>query len=128
MPTAWLIGMTIIMVIIFFSIAWSIVQWSRNNTESMCSEEARVVAIDDRKSGMFVSSGRNSLFNLSREYHITFELLSNSERKKLHVPVDGHKTIAEGDEGVLTFQGTRYISFKRHQAKQEEDSDSSDSN
>ena len=123
-----LIVMLIIIGVILVGIVWSIVEKSRNNAQPTLSAEARVVAIDGRDSGAFTHSGTKAFLNLNREYRITFELLSSGERKKFYVPVKGHKTIAEGDVGVLTFQGTRYISFKRHQAKRGMDSDNSDSN
>ena len=46
-----------------------------------------------------------------REYHVIF-LVSN-ERKDLCVFRNEYELFEEGDVGILTFQGTYYISFER---------------
>ena len=48
----------------------------------------------------------------THSYHITFEVESG-DRMELRVPVDEYGLIVEGDEGVLTFQGTRFLGFQR---------------
>lgn len=45
-------------------------------------------------------------------YYATFEM-SNGERMELQVPPGEFGMLAEGDEGTLQFQGTRFISFTR---------------
>lgn len=113
MPIWWLLGVLVIVGIIVASAVWASVQQSRNDSKPLISEEARVVKITDRNSGMFVRGGTRYFLNTRKEYYVTFESLSNGAQRKFFVPVNGHKIIAEGDVGVLTSQGTRYISFKR---------------
>lgn len=46
------------------------------------------------------------------EYYITFEF-ENGDRIELKIPSKEYGMIAEGDKGYLSFQGTKYKSFKR---------------
>jgi hypothetical protein len=45
-------------------------------------------------------------------YYVTFEFLSG-DRKNFEIPEDMYGLLAEGDSGVIIFQGTRYIEFRR---------------
>ncbi|MGI6608661.1 MAG: DUF2500 domain-containing protein [Erysipelotrichaceae bacterium] len=45
-------------------------------------------------------------------YYLTFEL-NNKERKEFTVSGAEYGMLAESDYGLLTFQGTRFISFER---------------
>lgn len=45
-------------------------------------------------------------------YFSTFEFASG-DRLELAVPADAYGYLVEGDEGNLTFQGTRFLSFDR---------------
>lgn len=45
-------------------------------------------------------------------YYVTFEVESGS-RMEFHVPDDEYGYLIRGDYGKLTFQGSRYMSFKR---------------
>lgn len=45
-------------------------------------------------------------------YYITFEVESG-DRMELEVPDNEYGLIVEGDKGKLTFQGTRFLEFKR---------------
>ena len=58
-----------------------------------------------------VSGGGNNTM-ASTNYYTTFELESG-ERLELHVKPRDYSVIAEGDRGVLTRQGTRFLGFDR---------------
>ena len=58
------------------------------------------------------TSGGMGDTSASTSYYITFEYLSG-DRKEFYVPYREYGLIAEGDDGVLTFQGTRFIGFER---------------
>ena len=45
-------------------------------------------------------------------YFTTFEF-DSGDRLELAVPADAYGYLVEGDEGNLTFQGTRFLSFDR---------------
>ena len=46
-------------------------------------------------------------------YYVTFEVESG-DRIELEVPRSEYGFMVEGDQGKLTFQGTRYLSFDRN--------------
>lgn len=48
----------------------------------------------------------------STSYYVTFEVQSG-DRMELKVPRSEFGLLVEGDEGVLSFQGTRYLGFER---------------
>lgn len=58
------------------------------------------------------SNGTNMHRSARTSYYVTFEL-ENGERKELHVNGRTYGEIVEGDVGMLTFQGTRYLNFER---------------
>ena len=48
----------------------------------------------------------------STDYYITFQTKSG-ERIEFSVEDSEYGLLIEGDEGVLSYQGTRYLGFKR---------------
>lgn len=51
----------------------------------------------------------------STTYYATFQVQSG-DRMELPVPATEYGLLIEGDEGDLTFQGTRFLSFDRHRS------------
>lgn len=49
---------------------------------------------------------------VSTSYYVTFRFESG-DRLELHVPSHEIGYLTEGDRGMLTFQGTRFLSFER---------------
>lgn len=49
---------------------------------------------------------------VSTSYYVTFQFESG-DRLELHVPSREIGYLIEGDRGMLTFQGTRFLSFER---------------
>ena len=84
-----------------------ILQWSKNSNSPRIPTQARVVTKRTYTSG---GAGDTSA---STSYYITFEFRSGG-RKEFYVPYREYGLIAEGDDGVLTFQGSRFISFERN--------------
>ena len=102
------IGVSIFAAIVFIVIVVFIVltvrgilQWLKNNNAPKTPVQARVVT-----KRMFAQAGA------ATSYFITFEFLSG-DRKEFHIRFRDYGLIAEGDNGILTFQGTRFISFER---------------
>ena len=48
----------------------------------------------------------------STTYYATFEVESG-DRMELHVPATEYGLLIDGDQGDLTFQGSRFLSFER---------------
>ncbi|MDM5250595.1 MULTISPECIES: DUF2500 domain-containing protein [unclassified Lysinibacillus] len=92
--------------IIAFTIVKSIVQWSKNNNEPLLTVPAIVVTKRSNTSG---GSGNSSAHT---SYYVTFEVQSG-DRLELRMNGRDYGQLADGDFGLLTFQGTRYHSFER---------------
>ena len=78
----------------------------RNNNSPVETYNAVVVAKRAHVSG----GGNDSAASTS--YHVTFELEDNT-RLELRVRAREYGVMAEGDRGVLTRQGTRFLGFER---------------
>lgn len=75
--------------------------WNRNNHSPRLSVTARVVA------------KRVNVSQDSTRYYVTFQVESG-DRMELHVSGTEYGQIAEGDTGILSFQGTRFLTFERN--------------
>lgn len=80
-------------------------QWRRNNHSPQLTVPAVISSKRTR-----VSGGGNHHAHTS--YYITFQVESG-DRMELSVSGPEYGLLAEGDQGSLTFQGTRYLSFRR---------------
>ena len=93
----------------------SLCAWKRNNASPVLEVEARVVAkrteVRLRRHHSADGIGLDRMSSATR-YYVTFEL-QRSSRMELRVPDADYGMLAEGDEGVLTFQGTRFLGFGR---------------
>ena len=81
-------------------------EWSRNNASPRLSVPATVVT--KRRSHHHDATTHTS----STTYYATFEFESG-DRLELRLPWRDAGMIAEGDHGILHFQGTRYLGFDR---------------
>ena len=80
--------------------------WSKNNDSPRLTVSAQVVSKRTR-----VSGGSGDLMT-STTYYVTFQVESG-DRMEFAVSGSEYGMLAEGDQGSLTFQGTRYLSFER---------------
>ena len=83
-------------------------EWIKNNNSPRLSVEAKIV--DKRRTTHHHNS--NGHHHHTHSYHITFEFQSG-DRMELRVPRDEFCLLVEGDRGMLSFQGTRYLGFER---------------
>lgn len=83
-------------------------EWVKNNNSPRLSVEAKIV--DKRMATHHHNS--NGHHHHTHSYHITFEVQSG-DRMELRVPRDEFGLLVEGDRGMLSFQGTRYLGFDR---------------
>lgn len=90
------------------SAASSASQWHRDNESPVLTVEAQVVT--KRTSvGYTRHSGHSRHYT---DYYVTFQVESG-DRMELEVSGDEYGLLAEGDQGKLTFQGSRYQGFQR---------------
>lgn len=78
--------------------------WSKNNASPRLTVAATVVAKRTRV--------RHDGDGSSTRYYATFQFESG-DRLELHIPHNQIGYLVEGDGGMLTFQGTRYLGFER---------------
>lgn len=113
--------MTILIVVFAVLLAGAIGRglyvWIRNNHSPRETVNARVVTKRMKVTGHGQTMmSRNTAMNgmgssTYTRYFVTFEL-ENGRRLELGVKDSEYGMLAEGDQGVLTFQGTRYLGFE----------------
>lgn len=96
----------IILGFIIFTAIKGIGEWGKNNNSPKLSVPAQVVSKRSRTSG---GAGDSSA---STSYFVTFEFESG-DRMELRVSGREYGMLADDDLGLLSFQGTRYLSFER---------------
>lgn len=96
-----------------FVIIRGIGQWNHNNHSPRLSVPAKVVS---RRQHHEHHAAANSGTGMgSTSYYVTFEVESG-DRMEFHLTGKEYGMLAEGDEGMLTFQGTRYHGFERNRS------------
>ena len=85
-----------------------IIEWGRNNASPRLSVNARIV----NKRMETHHNHDDDYHHDYHTYHITFEVQSG-DRMQFRVSRSEFGLLIEGDEGVLYFQGTRYLGFER---------------
>ena len=96
-----------------FSIVNLIREWSSNNKQPIIPVDVIVSSKRTSVSHNNHNTGDNMMHtSTSTNYYATFEFI-NSERLELKLPGKEYGLISEGDRGILSFQGRRFISFER---------------
>ncbi|AIQ53000.1 hypothetical protein R70331_16725 [Paenibacillus sp. FSL R7-0331] len=87
-------------------------QWSRNNSSPLLTIPARIVSKRSEVRQQQLQDDSQSS-RTSTTYYLTYEL---QDGVRMEFKVDGSEfgMSAEGDRGILSYQGTRYHGFKRH--------------
>ena len=95
------------------TIVQSIGQWNKNNNSPRLTVSATVVAKRTNVSRHH-HNGANGHHHSSTSttYYVTFQVESG-DRMELRMTGQEYGMLVEGDEGRLTFQGTRYLGFER---------------
>lgn len=91
-----------------FTLVKHIGSWHKNNNSPKLSVDATVVG----KRNNVYRHHMNDHTSYHTEYFVTFQFQSG-DRLELSVPGDEVGLLVEGDEGILSFQGTRYLGFER---------------
>lgn len=94
----------LIVVLFVVALVRNLREWSRNNASPRLSVPVTVVAT--RRAHHYNATTHTS----STSYYATFEFESG-DRLELHLPRRDFGAMAEGDRGILHFQGTRYLGF-----------------
>ena len=110
--------MQVIMLLVFVLVLGSIIvtlirgvgEWNKNNRSPKLTVPATVVA---KRSD--VHRGIETMHTFT-SYYVTFQVESG-DRMEFEVSDMEYGMLAEGDSGELTFQGTRYLNFRREGAE-----------
>ncbi|RDW20264.1 DUF2500 domain-containing protein [Oceanobacillus arenosus] len=120
------IGIIFVIVIggILFSVFKGVGQWRKNEQ----SPKLKVAAEVKSKRAEVSRSANMNHHNDDQHYHssssthtsyfVTFEFESG-DRSEFHLSGNEYGLLSEGDIGMLSFQGTRYLGFERDKAKRE---------
>ena len=109
--------MQVIMLLVFVLVLGSIIvtlirgvgEWNKNNQSPKLTVPATVVA---KRSD--VHRGIETMHTFT-SYYVTFQVESG-DRMEFEASDMEYGMLAEGDRGMLTFQGTRYLSFQRNES------------
>lgn len=85
-------------------------RWNANNHSPRLTVETTVVA--KRTNHTRHSGGQHHMAHTSTSYFVTFEVASG-DRMELRMSGNEYGLLVEGDFGNLSFQGTRYLGFRR---------------
>ena len=92
-----------------FILISNILTWTKNSTSPRLTVPA---VVRTKRTQVGRTHGANNIAHHYTRYFVTFEFESGD---RLELKVDGSEygLLAEGDCGMLSFQGTRYLGFVR---------------
>ena len=117
--------MQVIMLLVFVLVLGSIIvtlirgvgEWNKNNQSPKLSVPAKVVSRRTAVSHHHHHQGNGMHHtHTATSYYATFQVESG-DRIEFLVSGTEYGMLAEGDSGELTFQGTRYLNFRREGAE-----------
>ena len=95
--------------IIIVTMVRGIGEWNKNNQSPKLTVPVTVVA---KRSN--VHRGIETMHTFT-SYYVTFQAESG-DRMEFEISDTEYGMLAEGDRGMLTFQGTRYLNFQRNES------------
>lgn len=95
--------------IIIVTMVRGIGEWNKNNQSPKLTVPVTVVA---KRSD--VHRGIETMHTFT-SYYVTFQVESG-DRMEFEISDMEYGMLAEGDRGMLTFQGTRYLNFQRNES------------
>ncbi|QQZ64329.1 DUF2500 family protein [Paenibacillus sonchi] len=105
------IFLAVVIGIIAVSAGRGLLQWNRNNKSPIMTIPARIVSKRSEVRQQQLQDDSNNS-RTSTTYYLTYES-DRGERMEFKVDGNEYGMSAEGDRGVLTYQGTRYHGFRR---------------
>ncbi|OXM17592.1 hypothetical protein CGZ75_11235 [Paenibacillus herberti] len=102
------IGLVFVLIIgtFVFVIGKGLLTWGRNNASPVITVPCRIA---DKRTEVWGGSGDSSA---NTSYFVTFEF-GDGSRKEIPVPDNQYGLLVVGDQGELTYQGTRFQGFNR---------------
>ena len=96
--------------IILTKVAAGLTHYVKNNNAPV--ENLPVKAVAKRANVSHMSGTQDMPATSDTTYYVTFEFASG-KRQEFRIKGRAYGLIAEGDSGILTFQGTRFLEFNR---------------
>ena len=109
-PIFFTLGFLLIFSLFVVTLIRGVVRWGKNNASPLLTVEAAVVAKRDRRTRH--SGGAHHHSHTHTSYYATFQVESG-DRMELPVTGEEYGQLVEGDQGRLSFQGTRFKGFER---------------
>lgn len=109
-PVVFFLVFAIIIVVFIVTAVKGVSQWHKNNESPVLTVAASVVT--KRTSVTRHIEDEHSMGHSSTSYYATFQVASG-DRMEFSITGTEYGQLAEGDQGGLTFQGTRYLGFDR---------------
>ena len=107
------IFITVVFVLVVGGVILTVVKgigtWNKNNASPRLTVSAEVVT---KRTQVSHNHHQDSMLHTSTSYYATFQVESG-DRMEFSVSGSEYGMLAEGDQGSLTFQGTRYLGFER---------------
>ena len=97
--------------IFIVSVVKGLRQWNKNNHSPRLTVPVIVVSKRTNVSHHH-HAGEHHMSSTDTSYYVTFQVESG-DRMELHLSGSQFGLIVEGDKGLLTFQGTRFLNFER---------------
>lgn len=113
----------VILVLFIVTAVRGISTWSKNNHSPRLTVEATVVSkrqntsVHHHNNAGDATGAHGIHTTTSTTYYATFQVASG-DRMELRLSGRAYGLLAEGDAGLLTFQGTRFLDFQRQGAAQ----------
>lgn len=107
-PIIWVVMFVFIFGMIIMTFTKNIKQERKNDQSPRLTVPATVIAKRDQVSVHHHDHHRHT----STRYFVTFQV-DSGDRMELQLSGPEYGMLIEGDQGSLTFQGTRFLSFER---------------
>lgn len=107
------IGFVVVFGFILVAAIRGIKTWNNNNSQPVLTVVAKVVAKRENISSSMHHENEIAHNHTSTTYYATFQVESG-DRMEFNLNGSEYGLLVEGDTGKLTFQGSRYLGFKRN--------------
>ena len=114
-PIIFSIGFITILVIFLVTAIKGLLGWNKNNHSPRLSVPAKVVSkrINVSRRHHHTGAGNHYHHHTYTHYYATFQV-DSGDRVEFVMGGDEYGLLCEGDSGMLSFQGTRYLGFDRN--------------
>lgn len=109
------IPFVLVAAVIVVTIIRNLSQWNKNNHSPKLTVPATVVSKRTNMTTHFCGGKNGASCHTSTSYYATFQV-GSGDRMELLLPGREYVLLAEGDQGRLSFQGTRFLGFERGMA------------